>query len=142
RGAGMLVAGAPATTVRDGIETVGVVARAVPWERLDLAGVGDLTTPSRNGVALPLAQIAKIECSHEEPILWRRNRDMAITVRGDVVDGVQAPDVTNQIWPKLQEVRDSLGPAYRIEKGGAFEESAKGNASIFILFPLMVIVML
>src|SRR6202030_4266664 len=60
----------------------------------------------------------------------------------DVNDGVQAPDVTNQIWPKLQEIRDHLEPAYRIEPGGAFEESAKGNASIFALFPLMVIVML
>ena len=138
----MLISGAPVTTVRDGIEKVGVVARAVPSERLDLGRVGDLTVTSRNGVAVPLTQIAKIEYAHEEPILWRRNRDMAITVRGDVVDGVQPPDVTNQIWPKLQEIRDSLQPAYRIEAGGAFEESAKGNASIFVLFPLMVIVML
>jgi multidrug efflux pump len=138
----MLISGAPVTTIRDGIEKVGVVARAVPSERLDLARVGDLTITSRNGVAVPLQQIAKIEYSHEEPIIWRRNRDMAITVRGDVVDGVQAPDVTNQIWPKLQQIRDQLEPAYRIEAGGAFEESAKGNASIFVLFPLMVIVML
>jgi len=138
----MLISGAPVTTIRDGIEKVGVVARAVPSERLDLAHVGDLTVTSRNGVAVPLLQIAKIEYSHEEPIMWRRNRDMAITVRGDVVDGVQAPDVTNQIWPKLQDIRDHLAPAYRIEAGGAFEESAKGNASIFVLFPLMVIVML
>ena len=134
----MLISGAPVTTVRDGIEKVGVVARAVPSERLDLGRVGDLTITSRNGVAVPLQQIAKIEYAHEEPILWRRNRDMAITVRADVVDGVQAPDVTNQIWPKLQEIRDHLEPAYRIETGGAFEESAKGNASIFVLFPLMV----
>ncbi len=138
----MLISGAPVTTVRDGVEKVGVVARAVPSERLDLAHVGDLTVTSRNGVAVPLQQIARIEYSHEEPILWRRNRDMAITVRSDVNDGVQAPDVTNQIWPKLQEIRDHLEPAYRIEPGGAFEESAKGNASIFILFPLMVMVML
>jgi multidrug efflux pump subunit AcrB len=138
----MLISGAQVTTVRDGIEKVGVVARAAPSERLDLAHVGDLTVTSRNGVAVPLQQIARIEYSHEEPILWRRNRDMAITVRSDVNDGVQAPDVTNQIWPKLQQIRDSLEPAYRIEAGGAFEESAKGNASIFILFPLMVIVML
>jgi multidrug efflux pump len=138
----MLISGAQVTTVRDGIEKVGVVARAVPSERLDLAHVGDLTVTSRNGVAVPLQQIAKIEYSHEEPILWRRNRDMAITVRSDVKDGVQAPDVTNQIWPKLQEIRDRLEPAYRIEPGGAFEESAKGNASIFILFPVMVMVML
>src|SRR5258707_9810610 len=138
----MLISGAPVTTIRDGIEKVGVVARAVPSERLDLGRVGDLTITSRNGVAVPLTQIAKIEYSHEEPIIWRRNRDMAITVRGDVVDGVQAPDVTNQISPKLQEIRDHLEPAYRIEPGGAFEESAKGNASIFVLFPLMVMVML
>ena len=138
----MLISGAQVTTVRDGIEKVGVVARAVSSERLDLAHVGDLTVTSRNGVAVPLQQIAKIEYSHEEPILWRRNRDMAITVRSDVNDGVQAPDVTNQIWPKLAEIRSNLEPAYRIEPGGAFEESAKGNASIFVLFPVMVIVML
>src|SRR5213080_2216573 len=138
----MLISGAPVTTVRDGIEKVGVVARAVPGERLDLGRVGDLTVTSRNGVAVPLQQIAKIEYAHEEPIMWRRNRDMAITVRADVVDGVQPPDVTNQIWPKLQDIRDGLQPAYRIEAGGAFEESAKGNASIFILFPVMVMVML
>jgi multidrug efflux pump subunit AcrB len=138
----MLISGAQVTTIRDGIEKVGVVARAVPSERLDLKSVGDLTVTSRNGVAVPLQQIAKIEYSHEEPIMWRRNRDMAITVRTDVVDGVQAPDVTSQIWPKLKEIRDHLEPAYRIEPGGAFEESAKGNASIFVLFPLMVMVML
>jgi multidrug efflux pump len=138
----MLISGVPVTTMRDGIEKVEVVARAVPSERLDLGHVSDLTITSRNGVAVPLSQIAKVEYAHEEPILWRRNRDMAITVVSDVIDGVQAPDVTNQIWPKLQEIRDSLQPAYRIEMGGAIEESVKGNASIFVLFPLMVIVML
>ncbi|SEE20342.1 efflux RND transporter permease subunit [Bradyrhizobium erythrophlei] len=138
----MLISGAPVTTIRDGIEKVGVVARAVPSERFDLGRVGDLTITTRNGVAVPLQQIAKIEYAHEEPILWRRNRDMAITVRSDVVDGVQAPDVTNQISPKLKDIQAHLEPAYRIEPGGAFEESAKGNASIFILFPVMVMVML
>jgi multidrug efflux pump subunit AcrB len=138
----MLISGVQVTTVRDGIEKVGVVARAVPSERLDLAHVGDLTVTARNGVAVPLQQIAKIEYAHEEPILWRRNRDMAITVRSDVNDGVQPPDVTNQVWPKLKDIRDHLEPAYWIEPGGAFEESAKGNASIFILIPVMVIVML
>src|SRR6201999_1641633 len=71
----MLISGVQVTTIRDGIEKVGVIARAVPSERLDLAHVGDLTITSRNGVAVPLQQIAKIEYSHEAPILWRRNRD-------------------------------------------------------------------
>jgi len=138
----MLISGLPITTVRDGIEKVAVVARAVPAERLDLADIGDLSLYSRNGVAVPLSQIAHIEYTHEEPILWRLNRDMAITVRADVVDGVQPPDATNAIWPKLQSIRDSLEPAYRIEIGGAIEESQKGNASIFVLFPVMIMAML
>jgi multidrug efflux pump subunit AcrB len=138
----MLLSGVPITTVRDGIEKIEVVARAVPSERLDLAHIGDLSLYSKNGVTVPLSQIAKVEYSHEEPILWRINRDMAITVRADVVDGVQPPDVTNAIWPKLKPIRDSLEPAYRIEIGGAIEESEKGNASIFVLFPVMIAAML
>ncbi|ABD08912.1 Acriflavin resistance protein [Rhodopseudomonas palustris HaA2] len=138
----MLISGTQVTTVRDGVEKIGVVARAVPSERLDLGRIGELTITARNGVAVPLSQVAKVEYAHEEPILWRRNRDMAITVRADVVDGVQAPDVTNAIWPQLEKIRAGLPSAYRIETGGAIEESAKGNASIFILFPVMVIVML
>src|SRR5260370_17777821 len=67
---------------------------------------------------------------------------MGVQGRGEVGVGGEGPAGTNQIWAKLEEIRDSLQPAYRIEKGGAFEESAKGNASIFVLFPLMVIVML
>jgi len=138
----MLLSGVPVTTVRDGTEKVAVVARAVAAERLDPGHVGDLVVTSRNGLAVPLQQVARIEYAHEEPILWRRNRDMAITVRGDVVDGAQAPDVSNAIWPQLQEIRDRLPPGYRIDMGGAIEESAKGNASIFVLFPVMVIAML
>ena len=138
----LLVSGVPVTTIRDGVEKVEVVARAIPAERLDLGHIGDLTIVSRNGVAVPLSQVAHIEQTHEEPILWRRNRDMAITVRSDVVDGVQAPDATNAIWPRLAEIRASLEPAYRIEIGGAIEESEKGNVSLFALFPLMFILQL
>ncbi len=138
----LLISGAPVTTVRDGVEKVSVVARAVAAERLDLGKVGDLTVFSRNGVAVPLSQIARIEYSHEESILWRRNRDMSITVRSDVVDGAQAPAVSSAVWPKLKGISDKLEPGYRLEMGGAIEESQKGNSSLLILFPVMFFVML
>ncbi len=137
-----ILSGVTVTTVRDGTEQVGVVARAVGAERRDLGRIGDLTIVSRNGVPVPLSQVARPDYTHEEPILWRRNRDMAITVRADVVDGVQPPDVTNAIWPALQSIRQGLPPAYRIEIGGAVEESAKANASLFALFPIMGLAML
>jgi multidrug efflux pump len=138
----LLISGVPVTTVRDGIEKVAVVARAVGPERLDLGKVGDLTVTARNGVVVPLSQIARIEYSHEESILWRRNRDMAITVRSDVVDGAQAPAVSSAIWPLLKPISDKLEPGYRLEMGGAIEESEKGNSSIGVLFPLMFAIML
>ena len=137
-----LISGVTVTTMREGVEQVGIVARATQSERLSLGRLSDLTVVSRNGLAVPVAQVAQLEYVDEEPILWRRNRDMAITVRTDVVDGVQPPDVTNAIWPLLKPIRDSLRPAYRLEIGGAVEEAEKGNVSLFALFPVMVLAML
>jgi multidrug efflux pump len=137
-----LVSGYEVTVVRDGIEQVGVVARAVDGERLDLDRLADLTIAVRNGVAMPLSQVARIAYGHEEPILWRQNRDMLITVRADVVPGVQPPDVSNEIRPTLAGIEAGLPVGYRIEMGGAVEESAKANGALFRVFPVMILVML
>ena len=74
-----------------------MVARAVASERLELNRLPALTITTRNGVAVPLSQIARLNYEYEEPILWRRNRDMVLTVRGDIVDHVQAPDVSKAL---------------------------------------------
>src|SRR5579872_5055268 len=132
-----MIGGVTVTTIRQGAEKVDVVARAVPAERAGLADLDSLTILSHDGLAVPLSQVAHIKYGSEEPIIWRRNRDVAVTARADVVDGAQAPDVTNALWPKLQRVRENLEPGYRLEIGGAIEESQKGNSSIFVLFPIM-----
>jgi multidrug efflux pump subunit AcrB len=137
-----LLTGLTVTQYREGIESIDVVARAVPAERLDLDRLSELTIATRNGVAVPLSQIARLNYQYEEPILWRRNRDLVLTVRGDIVDGVQAPDVSNEVLPKLQSIQDALPYGYRIETGGAIEESAKANASLAAVFPVMAVVML
>ena len=91
---------------------------------------------------MPLSQIARLNYEYEEPILWRRNRDIVLTVRGDIVDGVQPPDVSNEIAPKLQSIKDALPYGYRIETGGSIEESAKANVALAAVFPVMAVVML
>jgi len=137
-----LLSGYTVTQVRQGIEQIDVVARAIPAERLALDRLADLTVATRNGVAVPLSQIARIHYDYEEPILWRRNRDLVLTARADIIDGVQAPDVSNAILPKLQGIKNALPPGYRIETGGSIEESAKANAALVAVFPVMAIVML
>ncbi|TLG78530.1 efflux RND transporter permease subunit [Methylocystis sp. B8] len=138
----LAISGVTIATLRDGIDQVEVVARAVPQERGDLSRIGDMVVYARDGKAVTVSQVAKIVYDHEEPIFWRRNRDMSITVRSGVKDGVQAPDATMRIWPQLAQIREHLPPGYRIEMGGAIEESKKGNASIFAVFPLVGLVML
>ena len=137
-----LLNGLTVTTLRVGTEKVDVVARAVPEERLNLDRIGDLTIATRNGVPVSVAQIARIQYTSEEPILWRRNRDQAMTVRADVRDGVQAPDATMALWRKLGDIRASLPPGYALAIGGAIEASEKANASIYALFPAMLLGML
>ena len=137
-----LLSGYTVTQYREGIEKIDVIARAVASERLELDRLPALTVATRNGVAVSLSQIARLNYEYEEPILWRRNRDMVLTVRGDIVDHVQAPDVSSAVEPKLQTIKDSLPYGYRIETGGSIEESVKANGALVAVFPVMAIVML
>ena len=137
-----LLTGYTVTQYREGIEHIDVIARAVPAERLDLDRLPSLTIATRNGVAVPLSQIARLNYEYEEPILWRRNRDTVLTVRGDIVDNVQAPDVTNEVLPKLASIKAALPYGYRIETGGSIEESVKANAALVVVFPVMALAML
>ena len=137
-----LLSGYTVTQYREGIEHIDVVARAVAAERLELTRLPALTVATRNGVAVPLSQIARLNYEYEEPILWRRNRDIVLTVRGDIVDRVQAPDVSKEVEPKLESIKLALPYGYRIETGGSIEESVKANGALVAVFPVMAIVML
>lgn len=137
----ILLTGTPVSQFREGRESVDVVARAVSNERMDLDHIEDLSLFTTTGKAIPLSQVAAPVYDQEEPILWRRNRETMLTVRADVRDGWQAPDVSTRINANLKEVRASLPPGYRIDIGGAIEESGKANSALFSVFPLMVLVM-
>ena len=82
-----LLSGYTVTEYKEGIELVPVVARAIPEERLGLASFEDLTIPTRSGAAVPISQVARVHYEFEEPILWRRNRDVVLTVRSDIAPG-------------------------------------------------------
>ena len=142
RSAQALISGVTVAQLRVGTENDPVVARAVAAERAAPDHLGDLTLATVNGVAITAGQIAKVVSTAEDPILWRRNREAVMTARSDVVDGVQPPDVSAAVDKALAPLRASLPPGYRIEMGGAIEEAAKGNASLLVIMPIMVLTML
>ena len=102
-----LIGGVTVTTIRAGDERIDVVARAIPSERAALDRIDDLTIETRGGVAVPSARSRKSCAATEEPIIWRKDREVVITALGDVVDGAQPPDVSTSLWPKLAAIREA-----------------------------------
>jgi multidrug efflux pump subunit AcrB len=136
-----LLTGIPLTQVREDIRTVDVVARSSGTTRLDPSRIGDFTLMSRDGHAVPLTQIGHTEIRMEDPILRRRDRLPTITVRGDIDESLQPPDVSNAVWKQLQPIVATLPPGYSIEMAGSIEEAGKANKALFLVFPIMIVLM-
>lgn len=133
-----LLTGIPVTQVREGIRNVPVVARSAGGERLDPARLADFSLTSRDGRPLPLDQIGRSEVRLEEPVMKRRDRTPVITVRSDINEATQPPEVSKQVMKALQPLIASLPAGYRIEMGGSIEEAAKANTALGKIFPAMI----
>ena len=134
----LLLSGIPVTQVRDNIRNVPVVARSAGENRLDPSRLADFSLMSRNGRQVPLDQIGHSEIRFEEPILKRRDRTPVITIRSDINEATQPPEVSQQVMRALQPLIASLPVGYRIEMGGNIEESLKANVALVHVFPLMI----
>ena len=137
-----LLTGVPVTQVREDIRSVEVIARTSGQERLDPARLGAFTLVGTAGERIPLDQIGKAEIRMEEPILRRRDRMPTITVRGDIDERLQPPDVSIAVHKALQPIIKAMPAGYRIEMGGSIEEANKANGALAVVFPLMFILMM
>jgi multidrug efflux pump len=137
-----LLQGVTISQYRENLDLIPIVIRATDAERHDLADLGNVTIRGANGRVVPLSQVASVRPAMEEAFFSRRGRMPALTVRGDISDGSQAPDVTASVLPLLSPIKAELPPGYAIETAGAAEEAGKGQASVNAVMPLMVLVML
>jgi multidrug efflux pump len=137
-----VIDGLPMSQFREGDQLIDIVLRSPVLERDKLAQVASINIPTSSGGSVPLSQVASVTQSLEEPIVWRRDRDISLSVRADIIDGVQAADVAMALDKKLGKVREKLPPDYRIEIGGDLGENAGAQASINAGMPLMLAVIL
>lgn len=133
-----LLSGVPITSVREDIRSVQVMGRAAGDIRLDPAKIAGFTLVGSDGQRIPLSQIGHVGVQMEDPILRRRDRTPTITVRGDIAENLQPPDVSTAILKQLQPVIDTLPDGYRIEQAGPIEESGKATSAMAPLFPIMI----
>lgn len=137
-----LLSGLPLTEVRENIRSVQVVGRAAGDIRLDPAKIEGFTLVGSAGQRVPLSQVGTVDVRMEDPILRRRDRTPTFTVRGDIAEDLQPPDVSTAITQQLQPIIKNLPMGYRIEEAGSIEESAKASKAILPILPIMVAVTL
>jgi multidrug efflux pump len=140
----VLLTGSTVGQYREGDLLIDIVLRQPLAERDAISAIANAYVPTASGRSIPLAQVARPVFGWEPGVLWRENRDYAITVNADVVEGLQGATVTNQLLPDLRALEAGWGRAgdagYRIEVAGAVEESSKGSASIAAGVPIMLFI--
>jgi multidrug efflux pump subunit AcrB len=133
-----LLSGVPLTEVREDIRSVQVMGRAAGNIRLDPEKISGFTLVGSAGQRVPLSQVGTVDVRMEDPILRRRDRTPTMTVRGDIAEGLQPPDVSTAVLKQLQPIIEKLPSGYRIEQAGSIEEAGKATAAMLPLFPIMI----
>ena len=140
----VILAGTPVGQFREGDKLIDIVLRQPVEERSAITDIANAYLPTASGKTIPLMQIARPTFGWEPGVIWRENRDYAITVQSDIAEGLQGATVTTELLPKLKALEakwQQLGYAgYRIEVAGAVEESSKGSASIAAGVPIMLFI--
>jgi len=136
----VLLSGVTVGQYREGDKLVDIVLRQPRSERDAITDLGSVYLPTASGRTIPLAQVASVRLDWEPGVLWREGRQYAVTVQGDVAEGLQGPTVTRQLWPALQALKARMPVGYDIEIAGAQAESQKGQGSIAAGVPVMLFI--
>jgi multidrug efflux pump len=139
-----ILSGSTVGQYRDGDKLIDIVLRQPLSERDALSSLGNAYLPTASGKSIPLLQIARPVFDWEPGVMWRENRDYAITVQGDVIEGLQGATVTAELLPAMQKISEGWAArgltGYRVQVAGAVEESSKGSSSIAAGIPLMLFI--
>ncbi len=139
-----ILSGSRVGQFREGDKLIDIVLRQPLDERGSMTDMANAYLPTSFGGSVPMAQLIKPTLSWEPGVLWRENRDYAITVQGDIVEGLQGATVSAELLPALRALEArwaQAGPGgYRIEVAGAVEESSKGSSSIVAGVPIMLFI--
>ncbi len=136
------ISGAAIDQYREKRELIEIRLRGDQAERVDVGSLASLAVPTSQGSTVPLAQIAQIDYSFEEGLIWHRNRLPTITVRADIRSQQQPATVVNEMAGQIEQLRTELPPGYLIEVGGTVEESARGQSSVNAGMPLFLAVVM
>jgi multidrug efflux pump len=135
-----ILSGLPIGLYRENNEQINIVLRQPIEERSTMTALTGAYLPTASGHSVPIAQVARPAFVWEPGVVWRQNRQFAITVQADVKEGVQGATVALRLNEQINTIRADMEPGYHIDLAGTAAESAKGTASITANVPLMLFI--
>ncbi len=142
RAAQTILSGTTIGQFREGDQLIDIVLRQPLEERAVISRLAEANIATGSGRAVPLSQLVKVEFGWEPGIVWRQDRDYAITVQSDIREGIQGQTVSAQIAadPQLAALKQRLPAGYQLAIAGAAEESSKAGTAIMANVPFMLFI--
>ncbi len=132
------VAGAVATTIRDGSDEHDVVVQLDPRFRTTLQDVLDIRVPGRadnkpGTYAVPLSAVARYELAGGNGAIRHVDQNLVVTISGDVAEGFNENDVRNAVIAVMTEMKSTgeVPLGFDLQLRGANDEQT--NAAVFLL---------
>lgn len=129
------------TTFREGDHQVPVYFRLRPEGRRSIADIESAYVEGDVG-KIPLSAVANVSATWEPAMIDRRDMNRTIEVRSRVEPGASGNDITMRVMnsPEMQELQSHLPAGFRVEIGGALEESMKAQGKMLNSFGLSFVV--
>ena len=135
-----LTSGSTVAQYREDDRLIDIVLRSPQSERATFEALNNAYVATATGRMVPVLQVAQSRLTWEPGVLWREGRHFAVTVQGDVIDGVQGPTVSSALWPQMQALQARMPEGFRVDLAGTASESSKGQSSIFANVPAMLFI--
>ena len=131
------------TMFREGDYSVPVYFRLIPGGRKSVSAIESAFIEGRNG-KVPLKSIASFKYGWEPAVIERRDLNRTIEVSARVEPGASGNDVVSRVMSskKFQQIEENLPNGFRIEIGGALEESMQAGTMMLKAFGMSFVAIL
>ena len=138
----VILSGATIGQYRENNRLIDIVFRNPESERDTLAELMNANVPTASGAYVPLSQVGKVTMSFEPGVIWREGGEFGITVKADVVSGIQGTTVALAMNKALDPLRAELPLGVSVNLDGLAADSGKAQQSIMANVPLMLFIVL
>ena len=138
----VILSGATIGQYRENNRLIDIVFRNPESERDTLAELMNANVPTVTGAYVPLSQVGKVNMTFEPGVIWREGGEFGITVKADVVSGIQGTTVALAMDKALDPLRAELPLGVTVKLDGLAADSGKAQQSIMANVPLMLFIVL